>query len=317
MKKENLGSVKALKKQLGAAVAMVCVAAVALGSSTYAWFVSNNTVKGTTTNISAQSNSAYLVIENSGTKDSPKTATSTSSTSSTTATEIFTDVKLYPATVVKESDKAVWKTGYASTKDNAAINTAGLTVIGTNGTADEATNADYNLKNTFYVGTGTYDGKFTNLKITDLKVENTDNSELNTAIRVLVTDGTAWVVARPISVLGKDAYVVDGTDSNKYHLATAPTDTTKDITAEAYNKLEVATSITNDATKWEIESQSGENGIVHAAEFGKNSDVKLSVYVYYEGSDGRVYTTNLEQLKNIGVTITFEATPVLHEGKNA
>ena len=63
MKKENLGSVKALKKQLGAAVAMVCVAAVALGSSTYAWFVSNNTVKGTTTNISAQSNAPFLKID--------------------------------------------------------------------------------------------------------------------------------------------------------------------------------------------------------------------------------------------------------------
>jgi hypothetical protein len=52
-------SVKALKKQMAAAIAMVCVAAVALGSSTYAWFVSNNTVKGTTTNISAQSNAAF------------------------------------------------------------------------------------------------------------------------------------------------------------------------------------------------------------------------------------------------------------------
>ena len=37
-------SVKALKKQLAAAIAMGCVAAVALGSSTYAWFVSNNQV---------------------------------------------------------------------------------------------------------------------------------------------------------------------------------------------------------------------------------------------------------------------------------
>ena len=52
MKKENLGSVKALKKQLGAAVAMVCVAAVALGSSTYAWFVTNNKVDATTSTIS-------------------------------------------------------------------------------------------------------------------------------------------------------------------------------------------------------------------------------------------------------------------------
>ena len=47
-------NVKALKKQLAAAIAMVCVAAVALGSSTYAWFVSNNQVKATTSTISAQ-----------------------------------------------------------------------------------------------------------------------------------------------------------------------------------------------------------------------------------------------------------------------
>ena len=63
MKKENLGSVKALKKQLGAAVAMVCVAAVALGSSTYAWFVTNNEVTAKTTSIKAQSNAAFMSIE--------------------------------------------------------------------------------------------------------------------------------------------------------------------------------------------------------------------------------------------------------------
>ena len=40
---------KAIRKQLLAAVAMVLVAAVALGSSTYAWFVSNNSVTATTT----------------------------------------------------------------------------------------------------------------------------------------------------------------------------------------------------------------------------------------------------------------------------
>lgn len=127
----------------------------------------------------------------------------------------------------------------------------------------------------------------------------------------MVTDGSAWVVARPIAVLGKDAYVVDSGDSNTYHLAT---NTATTITKDAYDKLETKTAITTDATKWEIESQSGSNGIVHAAKFGKTEgDVTLSVYVYYEGSDGRVYTTNLDQLKDIGVTITFEATPELHE----
>ena len=44
-------------------VAMVCVAAVALGSSTYAWFVSNNEVSAKTTKIKAQSNTAFMSIE--------------------------------------------------------------------------------------------------------------------------------------------------------------------------------------------------------------------------------------------------------------
>lgn len=281
----------------------------------YAWFVSNNSVKATTTSISAQSNSAYLVIDNAAAG-----STKTTSTSATTASETFSpDTKLYPATVKKEGDKAVWYTAYASSKDNAAKNDAEFTKIGTNGTADEAGTADYNLKNTFYVGTGTYDGQFTNLKVTGLEVDNTSSSDLNTAVRVLVTDGTAWVVARPIAVLGKDAYVLTVTGeaytnaSDSDEVGYLGTDSTTKITKSAYEALQDKTAVTTNDTTWEIESQSGTEGIVHAAAFGKEEgDVTLFVYVYYEGSDGRVFTTNLEQLKDIGVTITLEATPTTH-----
>ena len=55
-------SIKSLKKQLMAAIAMVLVAAIALGSSTYAWFVSNNSVDATISTISAQSNAPFLKI---------------------------------------------------------------------------------------------------------------------------------------------------------------------------------------------------------------------------------------------------------------
>lgn len=53
---------KAIRKQLLAAVAMVLVAAVALGSSTYAWFAANNTVTAKTMSISAVSDTPSLVI---------------------------------------------------------------------------------------------------------------------------------------------------------------------------------------------------------------------------------------------------------------
>ena len=39
---------KSLKKQLAAAIAMLLVAVVALGTASYAWFVSNNKVTATT-----------------------------------------------------------------------------------------------------------------------------------------------------------------------------------------------------------------------------------------------------------------------------
>ena len=55
-------SVKNLKKQLVAAATAVILAAFALSSATYAWFVSNSTVKGTTSTISAKANSFVLQI---------------------------------------------------------------------------------------------------------------------------------------------------------------------------------------------------------------------------------------------------------------
>ena len=53
---------KAIRKQLFAAVAMVLVAAVALGSSTYAWFANNNKVTATGLKATAQTGSSALLI---------------------------------------------------------------------------------------------------------------------------------------------------------------------------------------------------------------------------------------------------------------
>ena len=178
---------KALKKQMGAAIAMVLVAAVALGSATFAWFVSNNSVKATTSNIAAQSNSAYLVID--------KVATSKTSTGAVTSG--VDKRELYPAKTEKSQDgKAVWKSAYASSATASTMKADSEFTIG-DGTAAKAVDAKYAVKNTFYVGTGKYDGEFTNLHITDVKVTTpttTDNKNLGNALRVLVVHGDNWEV---------------------------------------------------------------------------------------------------------------------------
>lgn len=176
---------KALKKQMGAAIAMVLVAAVALGSATFAWFVSNNSVKATTSNIAAQSNSAYLVIDKA----------KTSRTSTGAVTSGVEKKELYPAKTEKSQDgKAVWKSAYASTADASTMKEGTEFKIG-DGTAAKAVEAKYAVENTFYVGTGTYDGEFTNLHITGVTVTTpttTENKNLGNALRVLVVCGEKW-----------------------------------------------------------------------------------------------------------------------------
>lgn len=56
--------VKSLKKQLAVAATTCLLAAVSLTVATYAWFVSNSSVKGTSSTIAAKSNSFVLQIAN-------------------------------------------------------------------------------------------------------------------------------------------------------------------------------------------------------------------------------------------------------------
>lgn len=178
---------KALKKQMGAAIAMVLVAAVALGSATFAWFVTNNKVDATTTNIAAQSNAAYMTIANgtTGANTSDKTSA---------LTQITGPIKLYPATFGEQNGAPQGKfwTGYGKDLDNATLD-GNLTPVGTPDQADEK---QFAKKEQFNISS-----KGQNLS--DLKVESVegvtdaaDGQLLKTSFRVLVTnaDRTAWVV---------------------------------------------------------------------------------------------------------------------------
>ena len=270
-------NVKALKKQLAAAIAMVCVAAVALGSSTYAWFVSNNNVDAITTDISAQSNSAYLVIQEA---TADKTATDNTSTSSATA-EDRTAVALYPAQVVNGTATGSYKfeSAYAAAAGNSLEKTSTRFTVGNNGTAEEAVANTYAHKDTFYIGTGGYDGSFTNLKVEGVTVsaKNADKADLVNAMRVLVVCGDQWTVWKN----GAEVTSVDTLNT-----AGNATETTT-LTAKY-----------TDATNKAI-----------AASVSKDNDVTVDIYVFYDGADGQVNSDNLADLKDCGVTVTFTATP--------
>lgn len=178
---------KALKKQMVAAIAMVLVAAVALGSATFAWFVTNNKVDATTTNIAAQSNAAYMTIANGETGAHALDKTNA-------LTQISGPIKLYPATFGEQNGatKGTFMTGYGKDLNDATLDSV-LTAVGT---PDEANDKQFAKKEQFNISS-----KGQNLS--DLKVESVegeadaaDGQLLKTSFRVLVTNAncTAWVV---------------------------------------------------------------------------------------------------------------------------
>ena len=179
---------KALKKQMGAAIAMVLVAAVALGSATFAWFVTNSKVDATTSTISAQSNAAFMYIRNKDNSNKDKT--------SDTA-DITENKALYPAHWALESESGVGKsyatagkfyTAFGKDANDGTMDGESISV----GDPTEAVTNQYAVKNTFRIGS-----KGSTLK--DLKVESASlgtsgNTQFDKSLRVLVKSGNNWVL---------------------------------------------------------------------------------------------------------------------------
>lgn len=130
---EKNKTVSGLKKQLAAAIAMVLVAAISLGTSTYAWFVSNTKVSATSSSVKATSATPNLLIVEGATATGTAKTTdgkTTASISSTNATA------LYPASTNDcETWWAVssWESGTSSPLANGYYNpTITPTANGTN-----------------------------------------------------------------------------------------------------------------------------------------------------------------------------------------
>ncbi len=283
MNETKNNSVKALKKQMAAAVAMVCVAAVALGSSTYAWFVSNNTVDATVSSISAQSNAAYLTID--------KVEAMTNAGTQTAVDLAESPVKLYPSRPHQavDGDKTdwensavpanlVWQTAYAKTADSAdaQTDTKGKRIY-----YDLTHTADTVTGTTGYVSTSqvyvsSSQGAFNSLKLDSMSVtakgDNAKNDIVN-AVGALVSCGNNWELWEYDKTLNKN---VGGWKQ----------------TAKSNNSLSGAT----DTTFGEAVSS--------------NKVLTVNISLFYDGDYETIKTANFDNLGQAKVALGFSATPV-------
>lgn len=226
-------SVNSLKRQMTAAIAMVLVAGIALASATYAWFVSNNSVKATASTISAQSNAAFMYIRDE--KERSKDLTFDTSSVDSTA--------LYPAHwVTAASDNYAnaevgkFYTAYGTSATDGTMTTSTLKMVeasaasSTKGSPADAVTAQYAVKNTFYVGskgTTLSDLVVAGASFTDgeNQTSTSENSDLDNALRILVTCGDNWVLCDKSSILASNT----GNTTNKLADTVSATETKVEV----------------------------------------------------------------------------------------
>lgn len=301
-------SIKALKKQMAAAVAMVLVAAVALGSSTYAWFVSNNQVTATTSTISAQSNAPFLKIANKA-----DVADDNAWKNVTTTEDTFneTNVKtLYPAQVVGEfvAGDAEVTAGTATAADvkfqsayasNAYSATERDNTRFTVGKPATAVTGDYAYMESFYIGsTDAEAGSFANLNVSGVTVSVKDGATFSEYTYDSNGDGTddKTVTANEAKQQMIDAVRVLVVNSETGDWVVW----NKDGKVESY-KTTADVDPALSGTKMVGDS----NPLADTIAAGEKATI--DVYVFYDGADSKIFTNNMSGLHDVSATVTFTA----------
>lgn len=275
---------KAIKRQLLAAIAMVLVAAIALGSSTYAWFVASGTVEAKGMSVQAMSESG-LAISFDG------------QVWGTSADANMSAKQLYP---ISTRDLSNW---YHSTAKAPSSYDAGDSVRTKENTTiyTDETNGTINENNSFVVmkeftirSTANGDNQAKGLYVSGVTVTGADKDAtktMSTALRVGVsyTDTSGK----------KTTYIYAPVTLNA---ATGNTPTT------SYNVYDESGKVIGNA-EFKVDTV-GQNTSLLISESTaipfEGTGVKVQIFVWFEGEDRNLYSDNF-YAENLNVTVAFSS----------
>lgn len=274
---------KAIKRQLLAAIAMVLVAAIALGSSTYAWFVASSTVTAKGMNVQAMSESG-LAISHDGQKwGSVSTTNLGQKTLAPTSTKDLTN--WYHATALDPSVYAA-ATGATGVRENV---TAQVLPSG-----EYAPTNSYVFRDKFDIrSTATDTNQSKGLYVSNITVTAGDKATeqtMSTALRVGVaytdkaTNNTVTKIFAPVTIAG-------GTNNTP----------TKTYTVYDENGAAIGGSFT-------VDEYGATTANLISADTPIPHDTSISVYIYiwFEGEDRNLYSDNFHA-EDLFVSVEFSS----------
>lgn len=302
---------KSLKAQFIGAIAMVLVAAIAMGSSTYAWFAMNTEVRAQNMTVQATSEGG-LIISN----------VNKSNWSSYADAQVQSATALVPTShgidtgeddgwyhnSSKDSNNAVDYAGAYTdlTSSLAYTNTSGTLSYGigyieggTGSGADAGYSAAqdkaYHLKNTFFIKTSAEEMTTTNLVIKNVEVTSSGSMiALDASLRVAIVAGGNTYIYSPIaSANGQAPTYTYAVNSNSTSTSTYKPDATSTGGSGAGAYL--------------AGKDLACTGVTAIPAYTTETPLQVDIYVYYEGEDAACKSANINgvTVDALTVAVTF------------
>ena len=274
---------KAIKRQLLAAIAMVLVAALALGSSTYAWFVASGTVTATGMSVKAQSEGG-IVIRYGGGK------WGTTATADMQSAENLLPISTY--------DLANWYHASAQYKDAATAATGTRQNFTSQIMTDDGfiPNQAYVVMKEFEVASGSSANIAKGLYVSGITVTG-KNQTMSTALRVGVKSvyntGTAEVPKLESQYHIYAPVNLGGTDS-------------KNFPSDNYSVYTETGTVVGTFNGFPAYTSTASSIVPNTFEIGAANGVKVQIFIWFEGEDHNLYTDNYNA-ENLNVSVNLSA----------
>lgn len=277
-------------KKLIPAMCALLVATALLGTSTFAWFSMNREVSATGMQVTANSNSVFLLI-GSG-EDADELTEIQSANSITTALTVGTeDAKVYPAahaTIANTADA-----------DNATVeHETGYYYLISDST-QKITKADWEAKQPSeqanYEVEKTAPSTNWFYKIADAPTASTSSK------------APTYLTSTAGYVIHKTCYVTLAAGSNDAtNLRVKNVTLTSNNTAASGTFAPVKILVTSATAAVELDSTTTSSETVLAATVTDEAVVQIDIYIYYDGNHASVYTANVANLDGANISITFD-----------
>ncbi|MDD3340394.1 MAG: hypothetical protein PHS82_16260 [Lachnospiraceae bacterium] len=291
---------KALKKQLMAAIAMVVVAAIALTSATYAWFISNTKVEATSAKMTASTAYTLLISEGAKASDGTSNWGSVHEWLDGKTAKALSPVSTIGTLNASNTLDFVFDTGWKAATADATDVTKGGNYAGTFSDADAAKyikesfeikaaqNCQIVLdKNTSITGTpGELD------KVLRLALVIDDGT--TQTVRIYQVDSTSGT-ATPVNT------TLDSADKTADGIGTAikKEGTVADIDTNV-KKLNLSTDVnTGDGASTIMTNQTGESVLYTFTDIANTDTISVTAYIWMEGCD---YDCNALETQNFNNT---------------